>query len=120
VLAKAPATGAQEMARYSSLEKRIRAEGSKILSPQAVGKSGAVHSLGIVAQRKDGSKHGYLILRDAEEAQVMKLFVTQLDTDLIIHGLHGPDLSPSVKSLALAYSLDLQPWEDSDSSRAKG
>jgi predicted transcriptional regulator len=107
-----PTIGAQETDRYSILEKRIKAEGSKILSARMVGKSGAVHSLGIVAQRKDGSKHGYVILRVVDETQIMKLFVTQLDTELSIHGLYSAEPSPEMGALARAYSLDLEPWEE--------
>jgi predicted transcriptional regulator len=115
-----PTISAQEADRYSVLDKRIRAEGSRILSARIVGKSGAVHSLGIVAQRKDGSKHGYVILRAVDETQIMKLFVMQLDTELSIHGLYSGGLSPSVESMARAYSLDLQPWEEkADDSRPK-
>jgi predicted transcriptional regulator len=107
-----PTVGAQEADRYSILEKRIRERGSKILSAKMAGKSGLVHSLGLVEQRKDGSKHGYVILRTVDETQIMKLFVTQLDTELSIHGLYSDGLSPNVEALARAYSLDLQPWEE--------
>jgi predicted transcriptional regulator len=107
-----PTIGAQEADRYAALERRIKAGGSRILSAKMVGKSGAVHSLGIIAQRGDGSKHGYVILRAVDETQVMKLFVTQLDTELSIHGLYSEGFTPSVEALARAYSLDLQPWED--------
>lgn len=107
-----PAIGAQEARRYSILEKRVKAEGSKTVNPKIVGKSGTVHSLGLVAERSDGSKHGYVILRAVDETQVMKLFVTQLDTELMIHGLYSEEPSPRVESLARAYALDLQPWVD--------
>ncbi len=106
-----PAISAQEADRYSRLEKRIKVEKSKVLSPEVVGKSGVVHSLGLVAEREDGSKHGYVILRSVDETQIMKLFVTQLDTELIIHGLYSEKLSPNVEALARAYSLDLQHWD---------
>jgi predicted transcriptional regulator len=111
-LTNPPRVRAQETDRYSKLERRIRAEGSRILSAKTAGKSGAVHSLGLVAQRKDGSKHGYVILRTIDETQIMKLFVTQLDTELNIHGLYSEELSQNVEALARAYSLDLTPWEE--------
>jgi len=107
-----PAIGAQEAHRYSVLEKRVRAEGSKVINPKIVGKSGTVHSLGLVAELRDGSKHGYVILGAVDETQVTKLFVTQLDTELMIHGLCSEELSPRVEQLARAYSLDLKPWVD--------
>jgi predicted transcriptional regulator len=109
-----PTVGAREAHRYSILEKRVRAEGSKILSGKVVGKSGAAHMLGLVAQRKDGSKHGYVILHAIDETLTMQLFVTQLDTELSVHGLYSEGLSPKVEALARAYSLDLQPWEEGD------
>ncbi len=113
-----PTTGAREADRYSVLEKRIREEGSKILSANIVGKSGAVHPLGLVEERKDGSRHGYVILRTVDETEIMKLFVTQLDTELNIHGLYSDRPSPNAEALARAYSLDLQPWvEEADASR---
>ena len=108
-----PTIGSQESTLYTSLEKRLKAEGSKILSPRIVGKSGAVHSLGLLAERKDGSKHGYVIMRDVDETQIMKLFVTQLDTELSIHALYSGELSPKVAELARAYSLELLPSGDS-------
>jgi predicted transcriptional regulator len=107
-----PSVGSQESELYSSLERKIVAEGSKILSPKIVGKSGAVHTLGVVAQRRDGSKHGYVVVRALDETQIMKLFVTQLDTELVIHALYSGELSSKVVDLARAYSLDLQPSED--------
>ena len=117
-----PTIGSQESALYASLEKRLKAEGCKILSPKVVGKSGAVHSLGLLAQRKDGSKHGYVIVRDVDETQIMKLFVTQLDTELSVHALFSGTLSPKVAALAQAYSLELLPSGDSVAfdSHAKG
>jgi predicted transcriptional regulator len=107
-----PTIGAMEADRYATLERRIKADGSRILGAKIVGKSGAVHSLGIIAQRKDGSKHGYVVLRAVDETHVMKLFVAQLDTELSIHGLYSEELPPRVVALARAYSLDLQPWEE--------
>jgi predicted transcriptional regulator len=104
-----PTVGSQEADLYASLEKTIKAEGSVILSTKTVGKSGAVHTLGLVAQRKDGSKHGYVVLQVVDETQVMKLFVTQLDTEMIIHAYYSGELSPKVAALASAYSLDLLP-----------
>jgi hypothetical protein len=108
-----PTMGSQESDLYASMEKKIKAEGSKILSHKVPGKSGAVHTLGIVAEQPDGSKHGYVALRDVDETQVMKLFVTQLDTELSIHAYYSGELSPKVADLAKAYSLDLLPWEGS-------
>jgi len=105
-----PKVGSQESDFYLNLEAKVRAEGSKILSTKMVGKSGAVHSLGLVSQRRDGSKHGYVVLIDVDETQIMKLFVTQLDTELIIHALYSGELSPKVVALARAYSLELMPW----------
>jgi len=108
-----PTIGSQESDLYSTLERRIGADGSKILASKIAGKSGAVHTLGIVAQREDGSKHGYVAMRDVDETQVMKLFVTQLDTELNIHAYYSGELSPKVAALARAYSLELIPWEGS-------
>ena len=110
-----PTVGSQESSLYLNLKTKVRAEGSRILSPKVVGKSGAVHSLGLVAQRRDGSKHGYVILRDVDESQVLKLFVTQLDTELNIHALYFGELSPKVDALARAYSLELLPWGEPES-----
>lgn len=115
-----PKIGSQESELYSRLEKMLLAEGSKILEPKLVGKSGAVHTLGIVAQRRDGSRHGYVIVRAVDETQVMKLFVTQLDTELVIHALYSGELSPKVTDLARAYSLELQPMEGSGANEAEG
>ena len=109
-----PTIGSQESELYSRLERRVVADGSKTLSPKMVGKSGAVHTLGIVTQRRDGSKHGYVVVRDVDETQIMKLFVTQLDTELVVHALYSGELSPKVADLARAYSLELEPWEDSE------
>ena len=97
-----PTVGSQEADLYANLEKTVKAEGSKILSTKVVGKSGAVHTLGLVAQRKDGSKHGYVVMRVVDETQVMKLFVTQLDSELIIHAYYSGELSPKVATLARA------------------
>ncbi|HEV2389271.1 MAG TPA: winged helix-turn-helix domain-containing protein [Nitrososphaerales archaeon] len=108
-----PTIGSQESALYSGLHSTIVAEGSKVLSPKIVGKSGAIHTLGIVAQHKDGSRHGYVVVRAVDETQVMKLFVTQLDTELVIHAFYSGAISPTVADLAKAYSLELQPWEES-------
>jgi len=113
-----PTDGSQESKLYSSLERRIKAEGSKILSPQMVGKSGAVHTLGIVAQGADGAKHGYIVVRAVDETQIMKLFVTQLDTELVVHAFYSGQLSPKVADLARAYSLELRPWEDNETKAA--
>ncbi len=115
-----PKVGSQESDLYLSLEARVRAEGAKILSPKMVGKSGAVHSLGLVSQRRDGSKHGYVILQDVDETQIMKLFVTQLDTELSIHALYAGELSPKVDALARAYSLELTPWGEPDDPPGRG
>ncbi len=109
-----PTIGSQESELYARLEKRLREDGSKIVSPKVVGKSGAVHALGIVAQQKDGAKHGYVVARALDEAEVMKLFVTQLDTELVVHCLYSGELSPKAAQLARAYSLELQRWEESE------
>ena len=106
-----PTIGSQESDLYERFEKSFKAEGSTVLSPKLVGKSGAVHSLGVITQSKDGSRHGYVVLRDVDETQVMKLFVTQLDTELNIHALYAGDVSPKVAALAQVYSLDLTPLE---------
>jgi predicted transcriptional regulator len=109
-----PKIGSQESELYSKLGRRLDSEGLKVLTPKVVGKSGAVHTLGIVAQRKDGSKHGYVVLQSVDETQVMKLFVTQLDTELVIHAFYSGDLSPKVAELARAYSLELHPSEEAE------
>ena len=114
-----PTIGAQESDIYAKLERRTRGEGAKVLGPKIVGKSGAVHTLGMVAQRADGSKHGYVVLKDVDETQIMKLFVTQLDTEISIHALYSGDLSPKVTELARAYSLELMPWDDSEPRQPK-
>ncbi len=110
-----PTIGSQESELYARLEKRLKADGSRIVSPKVVGKSGAVHTLGVVAQEKDGAKHGYVVIRAVDETQIMKLFVTQLDTELVVHALYSGELSPKVAELARAYSLELQPWEEPES-----
>jgi hypothetical protein len=107
-----PTIGSQESPLYTSLQKRLKGEGCRILNPKVVGKSGAIHSLGLLAERKDGSRHGYVIMRDVDETQIMKLFVTQLDTELSIHALYSGELSPKVAGLARAYSLELLPSGD--------
>jgi len=66
-----------------------------------------------VAQRRDGSKHGFVVVRAVDETQIMKLFVTQLDTELVIHAVYSGELSSKVADLARAYSLEMQPWEES-------
>lgn len=105
-----PNIGPRESDLYLRLREKIKGEGATILSPRVVGKSGAVHELGAVAQRQDGSKHGYVVLRDVDETQVMKLFVIQLDTDLSIHAMYSGELRPKVGALAQAYSLEMTPW----------
>jgi predicted transcriptional regulator len=105
-----PTIGSQESELYSKLESMLESDGLKVLTPKVVGKSGAVHTLGIVAQKKDGSKHGYVVLQEVDETQIMKLFVTQLDTELVIHALYLGEASPKMAELARAYSLELQPW----------
>jgi predicted transcriptional regulator len=115
VLTYLPTVGSQESDLYSRLERKIRTQGSKILSPKIVGKSGTVHALGIVAQQRDGSSHGYVAMREVDETQIMKLFVTQLDTELNLHAYYWGELSPRVAALAQAYSLELLPWGESDS-----
>ena len=113
-LTKLQTTSAHNEEFRSLLEKKVRAEGSKILGAEMEGKSGASHSLGLVAQRKDGSKHGYVVMRAVNEKELMKLFVTQLDTEIIIHAFYSGELSPNVEALAQAYSLDLLPMEAED------
>ncbi len=108
-----PSFGTQESEGYRNLETSLRAEGAKIFSAKIAGKSGAVHTLGIIAQREDGSKHGYVLVKGVDETQVMKLFVTQLDTELSIHAYYTGELSPKVSELARAYSLELLPWDGS-------
>jgi predicted transcriptional regulator len=108
-----PRLGNQESELYARIERSVKAEGSKVLSAKVSGKSGAVHTLGIVAEQSDGSKHGYVILGHVDETQVVKLFVTQLDTELSIHAYYHGDLRPKVAELARAYSLDLLPWDTS-------
>lgn len=102
-----PAQGSGESLVYERLKKSLKAEGSTTLSPRREGKSGAVHTLGVIVQKKDGSKHGYVVLHEIDETQVMRLFVTQLDTELTIHGLYTKEPSPKVAALAQVYSLDL-------------
>lgn len=114
-----PTVGSQESELYAKLGGRLESEGLKVLTPKVVGKSGAVHTLGIVAQKKDGSKHGYVFLRAVDETQVMKLFVTQLDTELVIHALYSGELSPKVAELARAYSLELLPWQETSAKGAE-
>lgn len=108
-LALSRARGSRESVVYGLLEKAFKAEGSTMLSPRRAGKSGAVHTLGLIVQRKNGTNHGYVVLPEIDERQVMKLFVTQLDTELNIHALYTKELSPKVAALAQVYSLDLAP-----------
>ena len=108
-----PRIGTQESDIYQKVEAKASSDGSKILSPKTVGKSGAVHTLGLVAQRKDGSKHGYVVIKEVDETQIMKLFVTQLDTELSIHAIYSGELSPKVEALARAYALELIPLSES-------
>jgi predicted transcriptional regulator len=108
-----PRAGSHESDSYSSLERRIKGEGTETLSPKIVGKSGSVHVLGIVLRKRDGSKHGYVVIRDVDETQIMKLFVMQLDTDLTIHAYYSGVLPPKVVALARAYSLELLPLDGS-------
>ena len=119
-LTRLPSVGAQEADLYTALEGRVKNDGSKILSPKIVGKSGAVHSLGLVAQRTDGSKHGYVVVKAVDETQIMKLFVTQLDTDLVIHAFYLGELSPKAGALAKAYSLDVRAWADEEAAPPQG
>jgi len=110
-LTSLPTMGSQEADIYSALEKRIRGNGAKVLSRKVLGKSGAQHTLGLVTQEKDGSKHGYVVMRSVDEAQVMRLFVTQMDTELSLHAFYSGELSPETAALASAYSLELLPAE---------
>jgi len=102
-----PLAGSIGSDSYSSLERRIKGEGAETLNPKIVGKSGSVHTLGVVTRKRDGSKHGYVVIRDVDETQVMKLFIMQLDTELSIHAYYSGVLSPKVAALAQAYSLEL-------------
>jgi predicted transcriptional regulator len=104
-----PSVGSEESAVYERLASALKAEGSTVLSQKQEGKSGAVHTLGVVVQKANGSKHGYVVLPEVDETEVMKLFVTQLDTELNIHALYGKDVTPKVAALAQVYSLDLSP-----------
>jgi len=107
-----PTVGSQDSGLYAAMERGLKAKGAKVLAPKVSGKSGAVHTLGLVVQSADGSKEGYVILREVDETQVMKLFVTQLDTDLSIHVYVSGEIPPKVSSLAQAYSLELLPWNE--------
>jgi predicted transcriptional regulator len=106
----APA-GSLESDSYSSLERRIKGEGTEILSPKIVGKSGSVYVLGVVTRRRDGSKHGYVVIREVDGMQIIKLFVVQVDADLSIHAYYSGALPPKVAALARAYSLELLPLD---------
>lgn len=97
----------------SSLERRARGEGTETLDPKIVGKSGSVHTLGVVTRKADGSKHGYVVIRNVDEAQIIRLFIVQLDTELSIHAYYSGVLSPKVAALATAYSLELSAWDES-------
>jgi predicted transcriptional regulator len=112
-LTHVPTIGRREANLYSELEKMVLSKGLKLVDPKTVGKSGAMHLLGLVAQDGDGSKHGYVILKQVDESQVMKLFVTQLDTELNMHAFYTDEISPRAAALARAYSLDLSPLIDS-------
>jgi len=107
-----PLAGSLESDSHSSLERRIKGEGTETLNPKMVGKSGSIHTLGAVTRNRDGSKHGYVTIRDVDETQIMKLFVMQLDTELSIHAYYSGVLSPKVAALARAYSLELLPLDD--------
>jgi predicted transcriptional regulator len=98
---------------YSGLDKRIKGEGTETLNPKIVGKSGSVYTLGVVTRKRDGSMHGYIAIRDVDEAQIMKLFIMQLDTELSIHAYYSGVLSPKAAALARAYSLELLPLDES-------
>jgi predicted transcriptional regulator len=108
-----PPGGSVESDSRSSLDKRTKEEGTETLDPKIGGKSGSAYTLGVVTRKKDGSKHGYVVLRDVDEAQIMKLFVMQLDTELSIHAYYSGVLSPKVAALARAYSLELSPLDES-------
>ena len=83
------------------------------MSPKITGKSGTVHTLGIVAELGDGSKHGYVVMRDPDQGQIMNVFVTQLDTNLSIHAYYSGQLSAEAEALAQAYSLDMLRLDES-------
>jgi predicted transcriptional regulator len=108
-----PLAGSLESHYYSSLDKRIKGEGTETLNPKIVGKSGSVYTLGVVTRRRDGSKHGYIAIRDVDEAQIVKLFIMQLDTELSVHAYYSGVLSPKAAALARAYSLELLPLDES-------
>jgi hypothetical protein len=108
-----PLAGSVGSDSYSSLERRVKDEGgTETFDPKIVGKSGSVYELGVVTRKKDGSKHGYVKIRDVDETQIMKLFIMQLDTDLSVHAYYSGVLTPSVEALARAYSLELLPLDE--------
>jgi predicted transcriptional regulator len=108
-----PRAGSPESDFYSSLEERVKGEGTETLKPEIVGKSGSVHVFGFATRERDGSKHGYVVIPNVDETQVIKLFVTQLDTDFSVHAYYSGVLSPKVAALARAYSLELLPLDQS-------
>jgi predicted transcriptional regulator len=112
-LAFRPPGGSVESGSHSSLERRVKVEGTETLDPKVVGKSGSVHTFGVVTRKEDGSRHGYVVIRDVDEKQIMKLFVMQLDSELSIHAYYSGVLSPKVAALARAYSLELLPLDES-------
>ena len=52
------------------------------------------------------------MVNDVDETQIMKLFVTQLDTELSIHAFYTGGTSTKAADLARAYSLELLPWDE--------
>jgi hypothetical protein len=95
----------------SVLTKILSSSGFKILGNKVVGKSGQEFTFSVVAEASDGSKHGFVVLRNLTEREVLTLFVEQLDTEIYVHALFEK-ATARARGLAKVYSIKLISWND--------
>jgi predicted transcriptional regulator len=111
---KLPITAPAGDSRVKELESRLRRSGMTIESNRVTGMSGVEHAFDVVAKSKDGDATGYALLNDVEEAQVLGLFVKQLDTGLTGRVVYTGTVTPEAKALAGNYSVRLEKWLDEE------
>lgn len=94
------------------LREKLVARGFEMVSEEPVARPGLKHGFTALAKGADGSVHGFIFLPQLKDADVVELYIVQLDAGVTVHAVVKGDVVPSARDLAHEYRLSVERLED--------
>jgi predicted transcriptional regulator len=79
----------------------------RVRERSVTGKSGAKYRFDLLAEGPDKSLYGFDVIANANEGEVIRVFVKQLDSDISVSIVYTDSASDAAKKLARSYSMEL-------------